>query len=513
MEKRLIPFILLFIIIFSSITVFGERMFTDVPEGHWAYVYIEKVVELGLMDGYDDATFRPDETVDTIDALLYISRLTNVDKNEIDRESIKEKFFNEGEIRKATKLEVSKYIAMAMGFDEETQQTSQIFLYNDISEIPLNDRPYIKFLIDKGILDKKGDGNGNFNPNQEVTRAMLAKMLSQAYDIMDIRPIIEVEKIAKPEEVIEPEGVNLPEEVNLVEETEYREISGNIMMILKDLLIIDMGDKIDAYTITDDTQIIIDGESAYIESLEEEMDVKLLISQNKIIKKIEVGSDNIVHGIIDEIFLGEAPYLVVETKRGYTKTFNLSANTRVVLDGRDAYLFSLDEGDKVKVETFEDTALFITGESREGTVTGIIKGKSIDEGKSILVERDNGSIYEYKVNPETIISRDLSGVEVEDLRDSDEVIIHLKGGEVYKIDASSVPGEDRGYIRSILISDESLLTIEREDGTTASYYISDKAMIVKDNSILNIYDLRLGAIVDLELRSDEIVNLKIRIQK
>ncbi|WP_128895988.1 N-acetylmuramoyl-L-alanine amidase [Longirhabdus pacifica] len=35
----------------------------DVPENHWAYTEIEKAVQLGFLNGYDDGTYRPDQVI------------------------------------------------------------------------------------------------------------------------------------------------------------------------------------------------------------------------------------------------------------------------------------------------------------------------------------------------------------------------------------------------------------------------------------------------------------------
>ena len=41
----------------------GETIFSDVPESHWASGYVNKAVEEGIIAGYGDGTFRPDEHV------------------------------------------------------------------------------------------------------------------------------------------------------------------------------------------------------------------------------------------------------------------------------------------------------------------------------------------------------------------------------------------------------------------------------------------------------------------
>ncbi|HHV47189.1 MAG TPA: S-layer homology domain-containing protein [Tissierellia bacterium] len=536
MERRIVPLILLFAIIFTSSISFGERIFTDVPDDHWAYRYIKKAVDLGLMDGYDDATFRPNDIINTVEALSYITRLLTVYEDEIikaretydvllndaqltedarntlaialyrgfiDEEFIKSKLFTEDGIRKAIKVEISRYLAKAMGYKEGEENISYIFLYNDASEIPISEQPYVKFLIDQGVLDKKGDENRNFNPNQQITRAILAKMLSQAYDAMNGKSIIEVERIPDLEK--EKDAPN----ADIVEEPVYEEISCTILMAIRDYIVVDTGDAIDAFRITEDTEIIVDGEPSGIEGIESHMNVNLLVSEEKTVKRMEKVTDNrLIHGIIKSLYLGEEPYIEVEMENGEIRTFILSENPEVVLDGRNSYLFSLDEGDYVIVESSEDKALFITGESREGRVLGILDGRTKD-GNSILVKREDGTVYEYYLHEEVIVNRDSSRVDLKALRDSDELILMLKGGKVYRIDAFSVPSEDKGYIRSILISDEPVLTIEREDGNKVSYYISNRVLIVRDNRILNLYDLRLGDFAELKIRSDEIVNISI----
>ncbi len=91
--------------------------------------------------------------------------------------------FDKGKIKDATKLEVCVYIVKAMDKEEEAKGRPSIFAFEDANTIPVDARPYVKFLMEKKIIDEKGgDGQNKFNPNQPVTRAVLAKMLSLTYD-------------------------------------------------------------------------------------------------------------------------------------------------------------------------------------------------------------------------------------------------------------------------------------------------------------------------------------------
>lgn len=197
-------------------TAFGDSVFTDLEDSYWAYDYIKKVVDLGLMDGYSDGTFKPNEIVNTVDALIYITRLYNIPLSQVkewrnkydailnryllseeekdalaialEEELVSQIFvenslFAGAQIKPVNKAELSKYIAMAMGM-KKGGQTGIILGFNDVEAIPNDVIPYIDFLIDNGVLNEEGDGAGNFNPNQYVTRAILAKMISQAYDYL-----------------------------------------------------------------------------------------------------------------------------------------------------------------------------------------------------------------------------------------------------------------------------------------------------------------------------------------
>lgn len=71
-----------------------------------------------------------------------------------------------------------------MGIEGQTSGRIFKLSYKDAETIPVNARPYIDLLIEKGIIDKEGC-RGKFNPNQEITRGVLAKMLYLAYNEMN----------------------------------------------------------------------------------------------------------------------------------------------------------------------------------------------------------------------------------------------------------------------------------------------------------------------------------------
>lgn len=49
--------------------------FTDVPKTHWAYKAIEELAEKGLINGYEDGTFKPDAPITRAEVAIIISRI------------------------------------------------------------------------------------------------------------------------------------------------------------------------------------------------------------------------------------------------------------------------------------------------------------------------------------------------------------------------------------------------------------------------------------------------------
>lgn len=113
--------------------------FKDVLSSHWALSYISKLVEKGIIKGYQDGSFRPEATV--------------------------------------TRAEFAKMICLAMGWQLENPATSSF------SDVPQDSwaYQYIETAKAKGILG--GYENGTFAPGKKITRAEIAKILAKALNL------------------------------------------------------------------------------------------------------------------------------------------------------------------------------------------------------------------------------------------------------------------------------------------------------------------------------------------
>src|SRR3990167_1175709 len=71
--KKLISKLLILPIIFLSImTATAEAAFTDLGEAHKNYEAITYLQENGILNGYDDGSFKPDNTINRVEFLKII---------------------------------------------------------------------------------------------------------------------------------------------------------------------------------------------------------------------------------------------------------------------------------------------------------------------------------------------------------------------------------------------------------------------------------------------------------
>lgn len=561
--SRVLTMILLVLFVVPNIS-FAQLMFTDVDENHWAKEYVEDVVNLKLMTGYNDGTFRPSEKVNKVQALTMICKLMRptdeelkaaraekdsfvkkyplsesgrdlmafgIKKGIVTEKAIEESYFKDDKAEDAKKLEVSIYLVRAMGLEENAKKNGSVLLFKDTELIREDVRPYVDILIQKKILDGKGDSQGKFNPNQAITRGAMAKMLSLANKEMFGNPNISIE-VLEPKDPVEPSNVDEPgitiEPVNPpVEEGEVltptdeqvmkledNQILGNIVAKAGDFIIIESVDKKDSYKVTSDTVITINGEINAKENLEKGMTVKATVEEGNLLSKIESESTNdILVGTIAKVNLGTNPSIKIQDDDNNFKTIYLNDETKIFKNGSKSKLFMLKEEDIARIEVLNNIGNKVAVESVNGTVRGNIVEKSMKDGYTLVLGREDGSTCEYVLDENVKVIRNGVQGDFNSLRRKDIVNIVLDNGIVIDVDGSSVIGGDEGYIKAILISEEPQITIVKENKEVETYYISKTAVLRINGESADIYKLRLGQYSKVKLESDEIVELNIETKR
>jgi len=171
---------------------------------HWADVTIGKLIELGVINGYGDGTFRPDNTITRAEFSTIVRKAFKYDeaegnsfedtsnhwaKNEvhtlvvsgvIDKAEYGDLYMPDKNI---TRIEMAKMIVRAVGLGEQAvDMAGNDTRFIDNTDIPSADRGYIIIASDKGIIN--GYPDLTFKPYGEATRAEASTMVINALDYL-----------------------------------------------------------------------------------------------------------------------------------------------------------------------------------------------------------------------------------------------------------------------------------------------------------------------------------------
>ncbi len=177
--------------------------FTDMGS-HWADVTIGKLIELGVINGYGDGTFRPDNTITRAEFSTIVRKAFKYDevignsfddtsnhwaKNEvhtlvvsgvIDKAEYGDLYMPDKNI---TRIEMAKMIVRAVGLGEQAvDMAGNNTKFVDNADIPSADRGYIIIASDNGIIN--GYPDLTFKPYGEATRAEASTMVINALDYL-----------------------------------------------------------------------------------------------------------------------------------------------------------------------------------------------------------------------------------------------------------------------------------------------------------------------------------------
>jgi hypothetical protein len=180
------------------------RAFTDMGR-HWADVTIGKLVEIGVISGYTDGTFKPDNTItraefakivrtalkmDLVEGNSFDDTKTHWAKNEINtlvanKGIVVSEYKNGfGPDVNITRVEMAKMIVRSMGLGNEADAKAGMDTgFSDDEYISHADKGYVIIASENGIV--KGYGDRSFKANAAATRAEASQMIINMLNAID----------------------------------------------------------------------------------------------------------------------------------------------------------------------------------------------------------------------------------------------------------------------------------------------------------------------------------------
>lgn len=163
------------------------QVFSDMGSDDWHYDYVCELYTRGVVDGFPDQTFRPDDTVTTGQALKMILLAAGYTEPEkvashwarnflnlaLDEEIIARGQITDLDIPISRGL-MAQIVVKSMGLSRLYEH----FTFTDTINV------YAQTLYDFGISD--GYPDGTFRPDRNLTRAELSAIVCRMYDIRDL---------------------------------------------------------------------------------------------------------------------------------------------------------------------------------------------------------------------------------------------------------------------------------------------------------------------------------------
>ncbi|MBV1757024.1 MAG: S-layer homology domain-containing protein [Dethiosulfatibacter sp.] len=204
MSKKILSWLLTFVMIFSmfggfGLEVFGQS-FTDI-QNHWAKTEIEEWNVKGLISGYGDGTFKPNNNITRAEFITLINNVINIQvEEEISFDDVEESDWYYKDLRKAIHGEyISGYEDNTFRADENiSRQEVAVILqnlihlkateleslekFNDTQNTPDWSKTALQLAVQKGYLS--GYKDHTLKASNYITRAESVKVLNNIFGII-----------------------------------------------------------------------------------------------------------------------------------------------------------------------------------------------------------------------------------------------------------------------------------------------------------------------------------------
>lgn len=191
-RQKLSALILAIAILLGSLTVYGAN-FRD-ARNHWSSAYINELSSKGIIGGYEDGTFRPNNNMTRAEFYKVINQLAKLDKTyTVSFSDIKKSDWYYNDVAKGIKAGyivpttgklnpnrpiTREEVIEIIGKVYELPERSTNLKFSDRNSISKNAVIYVPTLVDQGIIS--GYPNSTLGPKNNISRAEVAKILSTA---------------------------------------------------------------------------------------------------------------------------------------------------------------------------------------------------------------------------------------------------------------------------------------------------------------------------------------------
>ena len=429
-------------------------------------------------------------------------------------------------IRALSREEAAMFITKVLGQNQEALSSSFNFKFADDNTMNPQYKPYIYYLHSKGIFIP--DENNNFNPKGGVTRAIIATILKRVLTLDEIST-----DITDDDTPLSNGMVNITSIVGTVDEY-YAQVNA-LQVILND------GTKI-IYPLSKELSIYIDGFLKPITDLKKGMGFSAVLNDSSIVSMVvssapakPIGnganenentsnnqtnqnnqgmqntSSQEISGVVTSV---SSIYKTISIKAVTkdnndsvvfkTETLSFANNCAITRNGQTIGIENISVGDNIKGRyNTQLTSVDVAKSNIDFSATLVDKVSDSQLG-SVLVVKNDDRYYCFSVASRSRITRQgTSGnISWNNLRIGDTLTLKSSGGIIDEIYATGTASRVEGVVENLFMSNYTSKLTLKDDYNNLNIYN------IVPNTI-DIYTLRVGSRVVLELDSKEIVRVTV----
>lgn len=517
--KKVLSLVLTLVLVLSTALVSFAAGFPDVNSNYsWAQEAINSLSQSGVITGYDDGTFKPGNSITRQEAITLFSKALGASEkmNEpvvnlaygiyeaelagcedsyavkqgaymiyrkvLTADEVKEYLLKDNRNLELKRFEAATLIAKALGADPWLKTNPEYDVdFADKDEIPARALGYVFYATELGIMN--GMGDNKFGPNETVTRAQIAVMIQRILDTMDFEYI--------------------------------RGMISTVDTLMNNLSIKTDEGEIEKFSVGNSSAILLDGERVNLTELEVGMECVFTFSKESLyqIDAITYEGEETVSGAYrgkQTTNAGTTVKLADITKEDMPiSSYKLASNVVIKINGEAGAITDIKNGDFVTIKMSGGLGVTLSAEPQISKVTSV-KIENIEtsaNGVVITVLTQNEEEVDYMLADSATITRNGAKATFSDLAIGDSAELTLDYGKISSIMATGKAKSIEGTIEEITISSATSYITISSGGSKSKYSMARDCTITLEGQEATVYDLRLGAYVNLKVSSETVTEI------
>ena len=423
-----------------------------------------------------------------------------------------------------TRSTLAKWIFRTANYNQEFNDLSKVFDFNDHQDINPADRPIIQTIVQKEIMGT--DKNNNFNPKGLVTKSEMAKVINNLVkDTLEERNIEKQVGIITEIENIEDENFNKSIYVKNNDDTitkidlKTKEPDKNDFVVYKEnkvssSKVLDIGDEVNYYI--QDNQVYFmevinqlnNIEKSYIQNTD---DLNTLLATVKDISYEKVNPD--IQRIRVRILSldGNTYDIIVDKPKDSNQNMTLYKNNKMTT----AKDFELNDRVKLIVNDNDEVLYAKVGDFTRKEIQGTIRTVNDDQ---IEIFDYDGNIVTYPLSNYYILEINKRPASLDELSYGQDASITINNGKITSINIETflnpgyIPKEGISKDAKVHMIASDIILFQLQDGEIVNYNLNNDSVIIKNGNQVTPKALKEGDKVRLyfdEINSKEVSKLEI----